>query len=62
VPDARKPFTVKLPGIVHRFAPGHKIRLVIAGGSVNYRGGLTPQVVGIQTGSAAQMLTLPVVG
>ncbi|TXL57660.1 S15 peptidase family protein [Aeromicrobium terrae] len=61
VPDVRKSFTVTLPGIVHRFAPGHKIRLVVSGGSINYRGGLTPQTVGIQTGTTSQVLTLPVV-
>ena len=35
-----KPFTATLPAFVHRFAPGHRIRFVVAGGSVNYRGGL----------------------
>ena len=52
---------VTLPGIVHRFAPGHQLRLVIAGGSTNYRGGLTPNPVSITTGSTGQMLTLPIV-
>jgi predicted acyl esterase len=61
VADVTKPFTVTLPGIVHRFAPGHSVRLVVAGGSTNYRGGLTPNAVTITTGSASQALTLPVV-
>ncbi|MEO8095199.1 MAG: CocE/NonD family hydrolase, partial [Pseudolysinimonas sp.] len=61
VPDATKPFTVTLPGIVHRFAAGHSIRLIVAGGSTNYRGGLTPNAVTITSGSAGQVLTLPVV-
>ena len=61
VPDVKKPFTITLPGIVHRFAPGHQLRLVIAGGSTNYRGGLTPNAVSITTGSTGQLLTLPVV-
>jgi predicted acyl esterase len=61
VPDVRKAFTVTLPGFVHRFEPGHSIRLVVAGGSTNYRGGLTPTPVTIPTGSASQVLTLPVV-
>ncbi len=61
VPNVTKPFTVTLPGIVHRFAPGHQLRLVIAGGSTNYRGGLTPNPVSITTGSTGQMLTLPIV-
>ena len=61
VPDVRKAFTVTLPAFVHRFESGHSIRLVVAGGSTNYRGGLTPTPVTIPTGSATQVLTLPVV-
>ena len=61
VPDVRKAFTVTLPALVHRFEPGHSIRLVVAGGSTNYRGGLTPTAVSIPTGSSAQVLNLPVV-
>ncbi|MGN6252488.1 MAG: CocE/NonD family hydrolase [Marmoricola sp.] len=60
VADVTKPFTVTMPGIVHRFAAGHRLRLVIAGGSVNYRGGLTAEPVTITTGSTAQALTVPV--
>ena len=62
VPDVGETFTVTLPAFVHRFAAGHQLRLVVAGGSLNYRGGLTPQTVGISTGSDEQVLTLPVVG
>jgi ABC-2 type transport system ATP-binding protein len=61
VPDVGQPFTVTLPGIVHRFATGHQLRLVVAGGSTNYRGNLTPNLVSIATGSTTQALTLPVV-
>jgi len=61
VPDATVPFKVTMPAFVHRFATGHKIRLVVAGGSLNYRGGLTPQAVSIAVGSASQALSLPVV-
>ena len=61
VPDVSKPFTVTLPAIAHRFAAGHQLRLVVAGGSTNYRGGLTANPVSITTGSSAQALTLPVV-
>ncbi|GAA3825288.1 CocE/NonD family hydrolase [Nocardioides panacisoli] len=60
IPDVTKPFTVTLPGIVHQFAPGHQLRLIVAGGSLNYRGGLTPVPVTIASGST-QTLTLPVV-
>jgi len=61
VPDVNQPFSVVLPGIVHRFEPGHKIRLTIAGGSVNYLGNTIPGRVSFQTGSDDQQLTLPVV-
>ncbi|THI96972.1 ABC transporter ATP-binding protein [Nocardioides sp.] len=60
VPDVTEPFTVTLPAIVHEFATGHQIRLVVAGGSVNYRGGLVASPVTISSG-AAQTLSLPVV-
>ena len=60
VPDVTKPFTVEVPAIVHRFEPGHRVRLVVAGGSVNYRGGLEPTPVTIESGPG-QTLTLPVV-
>lgn len=62
VPDVNEPFSVVLPGIVHRFEPGHKIRLTIAGGSVNYLGNTIPGRVSFKTGSDDQQLTLPVVG
>ncbi len=61
VPDVRQRFTAKLPGFVHRFEAGHSIRLVVAAGSSNFRGGLVPAPVTIATGSPAQVLKLPVV-
>ena len=60
VPDASKPFRVTLPGFAHRFAAGHRITLVVAGGSINYRGGLVPTPVTI-AGGPQQVLTLPTV-
>lgn len=60
VPDATKPFTVRLPAIVHQFARGHRLQLVVAGGSINYRGGILPGPVTIASGSA-QTLSLPFV-
>ncbi len=60
IADVTKPFTTTLPAFVHRFAPGHRLRFVVAGGSVNYRGGLEPTPVTIASGGA-QTLTLPVV-
>ena len=60
VPDVTQPVKVTLPAIVHRFLPGHQLRLVVAGGSNNYRGGASVNLVGISSG-AGQTLTLPVV-
>ncbi|MGN6607394.1 MAG: CocE/NonD family hydrolase [Jatrophihabitans sp.] len=60
VPDVTAPFTVTLPAIVHQFAAGHQLRLDIAGGSLNYRGGVTPTPVTIASGPT-QVLTLPTV-
>lgn len=62
VADVDAPVTITLPGIVHRFAPGHRIEVVLAGGDVNYRGGLVPEAVDVRTGSTGQVLDLPVVG
>ncbi len=61
VADVNKPITVTMPAMAHRFAAGHSLRLVIAGGSTNYRGGLTANAVTVTTGSASQVLALPVV-
>lgn len=61
IADVTRPVTVQLPAVVHRFARGHRIRLVVAGGSGNYRGGLTATPVRIP-GGAQQKLVLPVVG
>jgi putative CocE/NonD family hydrolase len=55
--------TVTLPAIVHRFAAGHRVRLVVAGSDAAYRGSPTPTAVTITTArSAPGALTLPVVG
>jgi ABC-2 type transport system ATP-binding protein len=62
IPDPTSPVRITLPAIAHRFAPGHQIRIMLAGGDVNYRGGLVATPVGVTTGSAAQQLSLPTVG
>ncbi|MCK7624776.1 CocE/NonD family hydrolase [Streptomyces sp. RS10V-4] len=38
VPDVTRRFTVELPGIVHRYEPGHRLRLVIAASDSAYAG------------------------
>lgn len=60
VPNVNETFEVTLPAIVHRFEPGHRLKLIVAGGSVNYRAGLTPMPVTISAG-LFQTLSLPVV-
>jgi ABC-2 type transport system ATP-binding protein len=56
------PVTVTLPAIVHRFAAGHRVRLVIAGSDAAYRGAPGPAAISIVTGPAQPgTLTLPVV-
>lgn len=59
VPNVRQQFEVTLPGLVHRFEAGHQLRLVVAGGSLNYRGGPADVAVTI-AGGEGQALTLPV--
>ena len=54
-------FTVTLPAIVHKFAAGHRINITIAGGDLNYRGGLLPMPVTVTSGSSSQQLVLPTV-
>jgi putative CocE/NonD family hydrolase len=62
VTDVTKPVTVELPGIVHRFAAGHRLVVVLAGGDMAYRGSAAPQPVTLTTGGGlAQQLTVPVV-
>ena len=54
------PLTVQLPGVVQRFAKGHKIRLVVAASDVSYEGNKTTQPVAIATSPGAPgVLRLP---
>ncbi|WP_167762159.1 CocE/NonD family hydrolase [Blastococcus sp. CT_GayMR20] len=62
VADVTKPVTIELPGIVHRFEPGHRLAVVLAGGDFAYRGSTLPQQVSLATGTGrSQQLTVPVV-
>jgi len=60
IADVTAPVHITLPGIAHRFDAGHRIALYLAGGDTNYRGGQLPVQVTVRTGSAGQVLTLPV--
>ncbi len=62
VANTNRPVTITLPAIVHRFAAGHRIELMLSGGDINYRGGLVPRPVAVTTGNTGQVLDLPVVG
>ena len=63
VTDVDQPLTIELPGIVHRFQPGHRLALVIAGGDMAYRGSDGRHPVTLTTDrNAPQTLVLPVVG
>ncbi|MBZ9644286.1 CocE/NonD family hydrolase [Streptomyces sp. PSKA30] len=62
VPDVTKPFTVTLPGIVHRYEKGHRLRFVIAASDDAYLGnrGIKPVTVVSAPGDTG-VLELPVV-
>ncbi|WP_328931939.1 MULTISPECIES: CocE/NonD family hydrolase [unclassified Streptomyces] len=63
VPDVTKSFTVTLPGIVHRYEKGHRLRFVIAASDDAYTGnrGIKPVTV-VTSPRDTGMLELPVVG
>jgi ABC-2 type transport system ATP-binding protein len=61
VADVTQPVTIELPAIVHRFEPGHRLAVVLAGGDTAYRGSSVPQQVALATGGGhVQRLVLPV--
>ncbi|MFI5880139.1 CocE/NonD family hydrolase [Streptomyces sp. NPDC051554] len=63
VPDVTKSFTVSLPGIVHRYAKGHRLQFVIAASDDAYTGnrGIKPVTV-VSSPDDTGVLELPVVG
>ncbi|MHB1533228.1 MAG: CocE/NonD family hydrolase [Acidimicrobiales bacterium] len=61
VADVNRPVHITLPAIAHRFASGDRIEIMLAGGDLNYRAGLVPTAVTVETGGAGQVLSLPVV-
>ncbi|MEU9986727.1 CocE/NonD family hydrolase [Streptomyces sp. NPDC048045] len=63
VPDVTRSFTVTLPGIVHRFAEGHRLRFVIAASDDAYYGnrGIKPVTV-VSAPRDTGVLELPVLG
>jgi putative CocE/NonD family hydrolase len=63
VPDVTRSFTVTLPGIVHRYEKGHRLRFVVAASDDAYVGnrGIKPVTVVSSPGSTG-VLELPVAG
>jgi ABC-2 type transport system ATP-binding protein len=60
VADLGKPVEVALPAMVHRFAAGHRMQLVVSLTDVAYKGNAQAQVVTLSTSpSAPTTLTLP---
>ncbi len=63
VADATKPVTIELPGLVHRYAKGHSLRLTLSTSAATYRGGLGAGPVSILTDpQQPAVLTIPVLG
>ncbi|MGW0701636.1 CocE/NonD family hydrolase [Streptomyces sp. NPDC002867] len=62
VPDVTRPFTVDLPGIVHRYETGHRLEFVIAASDTAYFGnrGVKPVTV-VSAPEDTGVLELPVV-
>jgi pimeloyl-ACP methyl ester carboxylesterase len=52
--------TFTLPGIVHQFPAGHRLRLVVKGSSAEFRGDALPVLTELESGERS-VLTLPVV-
>ncbi|MFF6947601.1 CocE/NonD family hydrolase [Streptomyces iakyrus] len=63
VPDVTKSFTVTLPGIVHRYQAGHRLRFVIAASDDAYFGNRGIKPVAVISGPRnTGVLRLPVAG
>jgi len=62
IKDVTQPVTIELPGVAQRFAAGHRIRLVIAGGDLAYANNAVAQPVTVNTSPVAPgRLELPLV-
>jgi len=61
VNNVDEPIRITLPAVVHQFAKGDQIEIMLAGGDTNYRGGPIATTVLVTSGSTGQVLDLPVV-
>jgi predicted acyl esterase len=60
VPDVTKQVRITLPGVVHRFAAGHSVQLVLAASDLTYKGGgLAGPVSIVDSPTAPNVLMLP---
>ena len=59
IADPANPIRITLPAIVHQFAAGHAVRIMLASGDLNYRAGLASAPVTVTTGDPGQTLQLP---
>ena len=57
IDDVDHPVTITLPGVVHRYLSGHRIKLVLATADVSFSGARVPNVLTVTGGT----LDLPVV-
>ncbi len=63
VADPSKPVTIELPGLVHRYATGHALRLTISTSSLTYRGTFGSGPVAVLTSPASPgVLQIPHLG
>jgi putative CocE/NonD family hydrolase len=63
VSDVTKLVTLQLPGLVHRFATGHRIQVAVAASDAAYAGNTLPQPVTVVSGpSSGSTVGLPIVG
>jgi predicted acyl esterase len=63
VADVTQPVTIELPGVVHRYAAGHQLRVVVAATDAAYRNNavVTPVTVTTSPGDPG-VLRLPILG
>ncbi|MGH3712226.1 MAG: alpha/beta fold hydrolase [Micromonosporaceae bacterium] len=62
IADVTKPLHIELPGVVHKFAAGHRIQVVLAAGDAAYAGNAAAHPVTVRTSPLDPgVLRLPVV-
>jgi hypothetical protein len=63
VADVHQPVEIGLPGVVHRYAAGHVLRVVVSATDAAYRNNAVVQPLTVLTSPAAPgVLSLPLIG